>query len=91
MSSEGEGHNKIEGILHEKLQQHISKMKHLENGNLYNMVINMVEEPLIRLVLRETGGNQVKAAAILGINRNTLRKKIIDRKISIENIGETTL
>ncbi|MBU2590422.1 MAG: helix-turn-helix domain-containing protein [Nitrospinota bacterium] len=82
MRSEGEGHNELEDILQEKLQQHISNIRHLENGNLYNMVINMVEEPLIRLVLQETGGNQVKAAAILGINRNTLRKKIVDRKIN---------
>lgn len=82
MRSEGGGHNELEDILQEKLQQHISKIKQLENGNLYNAVMKMVEEPLIRLVLEETGGNQVKAAAILGINRNTLRKKIVDRKIN---------
>lgn len=83
MRSEGWGHDELEGILREKLRQHISKIKRLENSNLYNVVINMVEEPLIRLVLEETGGNQVKAAAILGINRNTLRKKIADQKKSI--------
>jgi two-component system nitrogen regulation response regulator GlnG len=35
-----------------------------------------MEKPLIKVVLEATGGNQVKAAAILGINRNTLRKKL---------------
>jgi two-component system nitrogen regulation response regulator GlnG len=45
-------------------------------GNLYDVVVGLVEKPLLRAVLRETGGNQVRAAQILGINRNTLRKKL---------------
>ncbi len=40
-----------------------------------------VEKPLIELVLARAGGNQVRAANMLGINRNTLRKKILDLKI----------
>ena len=43
---------------------------------LYDRVLQEVERPLITLTLRATRGNQLKAAAILGINRNTLRKKI---------------
>jgi two-component system, NtrC family, nitrogen regulation response regulator GlnG len=41
-------------------------------------VIQRVEKPLITLVLKKTEGNQVRAANLLGINRNTLRKKIKD-------------
>jgi len=59
-------------------------MKHLDNGNLYDTIINLVEEPLIRMVLNETKGNQVKASEILGLNRNTLRKKIKDLKIKVK-------
>ncbi len=44
-------------------------------------MIGLVEKPLLRAVLRETGGNQVRAAQILGINRNTLRKKLIEHGI----------
>lgn len=48
----------------------------LETGDIYSMVLQRVEKPLISLVLRKTEGNQVRAAHLLGINRNTLRKKI---------------
>ena len=43
---------------------------------LHALVLAQVEEPLFRAVLQETGGNQSKAAAILGLNRGTLRKKL---------------
>jgi two-component system nitrogen regulation response regulator GlnG len=48
----------------------------LDQGDIYSMVIQRVEKPLISLVLKKTEGNQVRAAHLLGINRNTLRKKI---------------
>jgi two-component system nitrogen regulation response regulator GlnG len=46
--------------------------------DLYDTVLARVERPLFELVLGRTGGNQVKAAEILGLNRNTLRKKLAD-------------
>jgi two-component system nitrogen regulation response regulator GlnG len=46
--------------------------------DLYDTVVARVERPLFELVLAHTGGNQVKAAEILGLNRNTLRKKLAD-------------
>ncbi|MBC7945849.1 MAG: Fis family transcriptional regulator [Burkholderiales bacterium] len=45
-------------------------------GALYEMVINCVEKPLIEVILQKVEGNQTQAAELLGINRNTLRKKI---------------
>jgi Fis family transcriptional regulator len=44
--------------------------------NLYDMVINEVERPLLETVLQHARGNQSRAAKILGINRSTLRKKL---------------
>ncbi len=43
---------------------------------VYNMVISCVERPLIEVVLHRVGGNQTHAAELLGMNRNTLRKKM---------------
>lgn len=45
-------------------------------GDLYQMVICEVEQPLLESVMRHTRGNQSKAAEILGLNRSTLRKKL---------------
>jgi Fis family transcriptional regulator len=43
---------------------------------VYNMVLACMEKPLLEYVMNRAGGNQSKAAAILGLNRNTLRKKL---------------
>jgi len=43
---------------------------------IYEMVINTVEKPLLLYIMNKTEGNQSKAAKILGLNRNTLRKKL---------------
>jgi two-component system nitrogen regulation response regulator GlnG len=47
-------------------------------SDIYDRVLAEVERPLIRMTLAATRGNQIKAAAMLGLNRNTLRKKIQD-------------
>ena len=47
-------------------------------NDLYDKVVARVERPLFDLVLAHTGGNQLKAAELLGLNRNTLRKKLAD-------------
>ena len=51
-----------------------------ESG-LYDRIISEVEKVLIQKTLEQVGGVQIKASKILGINRNTLRKKIKDLKI----------
>lgn len=45
-------------------------------SNLYDLVLREVEPPLLDIVMKFTRGNQTRAAAILGINRGTLRKKL---------------
>ena len=57
--------------------------KHLDGekpGTVYDMVLTCVERPLIETVLYHTEGNQTRASELLGINRNTLRKKCNNTK-----------
>ncbi|HPI39597.1 MAG TPA: helix-turn-helix domain-containing protein [Pseudobdellovibrionaceae bacterium] len=62
-------------------QQHEAQV---ELNGLYNIVIEQVEKPLLELALRASNGNQVRTAQMLGINRNTLKKKIDIYKIKIK-------
>ena len=54
----------------------------LPSSGLYDRVLREVERPLLGIALEATRGNQIRAAELLGINRNTLRKKI--RELDIE-------
>jgi two-component system nitrogen regulation response regulator GlnG len=66
----------LEGLIAAKLQSSLLQIDLQEMNNLYDMVLHQMERPLINIVLDKTRGNQVRAAEVLGINRNTLRKKI---------------
>jgi two-component system nitrogen regulation response regulator GlnG len=73
----------LESLVEQKLRSCLDNLEKMETGDLYGMVLEQIERPLIRFVLEKTRGNQVKAADILGINRNTLRKKIQELDIEI--------
>jgi two-component system nitrogen regulation response regulator GlnG len=73
----------LEGLVEAKLRVSLTNLDKLESGDVYTMVLEQVERPLIRFVLEKTRWNQVRAANILGINRNTLRKKITDLGIEL--------
>jgi len=66
----------FEEIVRAKLRSFLRRIDGYPVKNLYDDVIASVERPLLSLVLEHTGGNQLRAAAILGMNRNTLRKKL---------------
>ncbi|MFA5144434.1 MAG: helix-turn-helix domain-containing protein [Candidatus Omnitrophota bacterium] len=55
-----------------------------KKGVLYKSVVEAIEKPLIEQALKRTEGNQLKAARILGLNRNTLRSKIRKLEINVE-------
>ena len=74
----------LEEIIRHKLGDYFRRTEGVDVDNLYSLVIERVERPLIELTLKKTKGNQIRAAQILGINRNTLRKKITDLRIELK-------
>jgi two-component system nitrogen regulation response regulator GlnG len=58
------------------MRNELVRLQESRDGHLYEHFVGCLERPLLELVLRRTGGNQLKAAALLGINRNTLRKRL---------------
>jgi two-component system nitrogen regulation response regulator GlnG len=76
----------LEEIIERKLIECVRGLRSHASANLYDLVIGLVEKPLLRAVLRETAGNQVRAAQILGINRNTLRKKLTEHAIDPDTL-----
>ncbi len=76
----------LEEIIERKLIECVRGLREHASANLYDLMIGLVEKPLLRAVLRETGGNQVRAANILGINRNTLRKKLTGHGIDPDTV-----
>ena len=79
MESEGLS-SSVERHLREYFSAHADG---LPSAGVYDRVLREVERPLISLTLEATRGNQIKAAQVLGLNRNTLRKKIRDLDIQV--------
>ena len=57
-----------------------------EPRGLYQKLVAEIERPLIEQAMRRADGNQVRAARILGLNRNTLRKKLVDLGIATRKL-----
>jgi two-component system nitrogen regulation response regulator GlnG len=74
----------LEAIVEAKLRSCFTGIEKLDKGDIHAKVLQQVERPLIRFILEKTRWNQVKAADILGINRNTLRKKIHELEIELK-------
>jgi len=80
-ASQGEGLGEtIERLLRSYFDAHDDQ---LPAAGLYDRVVREVERPLIELTLAATQGNQIKAARLLGLNRNTLRKKIRELDVKV--------
>lgn len=58
------------------MQQYFKDLNGEQPQNLHSFFINEVEKPFLKVVLEHVNGNQSRASEILGINRNTLRKKL---------------
>ena len=72
----------IEACVRASLEQYFKDLRGAEPHSVYDMVVQAVEKPLLEVVMKQAEGNQSRAAEWLGINRNTLRRKLLDHKLS---------
>ena len=71
-------HEKLEECVRSNLQLYLDDLQGIEPSNMYDMLLRVVEKPMLELVMEQTRNNQSRAAQWLGLNRNTLRKKLVD-------------
>ncbi|HRN74905.1 Fis family transcriptional regulator [Ottowia sp.] len=71
----------IEDSVRDNLEAYFRDLRGTEPDGLYEMVIRVVEKPLLDVVMQHAGHNQSRAAEWLGMNRNTLRKKLQEHKL----------
>lgn len=79
----------LEKLVRSKLEVLFDEQREtsVELNGLYDIVLEQVEKPLIELALKVHRGNQVKTAKMLGINRNTLKKKMDGYKIRVRALA----
>ncbi|MBP2679431.1 MAG: gnfM, partial [Deltaproteobacteria bacterium] len=70
----------MEQLVEERIREFLRRLGPALDSEtrLHELFVRQVERPLVKVVLEATGGNQIRAAAILGIHRNTLRKKVAE-------------
>jgi Fis family transcriptional regulator len=73
--------NELGEAVRRSLERYFKDMDGERPTDIYDMVLKNVEKPMIEVVLGRTEGNQSRAAAMLGIDRNTLRKKMQQLRI----------
>ncbi len=74
----------LEQVVEERVREFVGKLGKAidDESGMHGLFVRQMERPLIKVVMEATGGNQLKAAAILGINRNTLRKKLAELSLA---------
>jgi DNA-binding protein Fis len=70
-------------VLAETIPQMVDRLAKAKPGRIYRQALELLERPLLGHVLAMTGGNQLRAARLLGLNRNTLRKRCRELKLAL--------
>lgn len=78
-SSQNKKH--IEECVRENLEAYFKDLRGADPHSMHEMLIGVVEKPLLEVVMKHADGNQSRAAEWLGLNRNTLRRKLLDHKL----------
>ncbi len=71
----------IDDCIRSTLEQYFKDLRGTEPHGVHDMILQAVEKPLLDVVMQHADGNQSKAAEWLGINRNTLRRKLAEHKL----------
>ena len=71
----------IEECVRSSLEADFRDLRGTEPDGMYEMLVKVVEKPLLEVVMAQADQNQSKAAEWLGLNRNTLRKKLLEHKL----------
>ena len=71
----------IEECVRASLESYFKDLRGIEPDGMYDMMVRVVEKPLLEVVMQHAENNQSRAAEWLGLNRNTLRKKLIEHKL----------
>jgi Fis family transcriptional regulator len=71
----------IEACIRDSLDRYFKDLRGVEPAAMYEMILDVVERPLLDVVMQHAQGNQSRAADWLGINRNTLRRKLLEHKL----------
>ena len=71
----------IEDCVRDSLETYFKDLDGVAPTAIYDMIQRVVERPLLEVVMKHAAGNQSRAAEWLGINRNTLRRKLLDHKL----------
>jgi len=71
----------LRDAVRDALTHYFAQLNGTPPNDLYQMVMQQVEQPLFEAVMQHTGGNQSRAATLLGISRSTLRKKLAQYEI----------
>lgn len=72
----------IEECVRTSLESYFKDLHGTEPGGMYDMMVRVVEKPLLEVVMQHADQNQSRAAEWLGLNRNTLRKKLVEHKLA---------
>ena len=71
----------IEECIRASLDSYFKDLRGTEPAGMYDMMVRVVEKPLLEVVMQQADQNQSRAAEWLGLNRNTLRKKLVEHKL----------
>ncbi|KAF1049787.1 helix-turn-helix domain-containing protein [Xylophilus sp.] len=71
----------IEECIRDSLEGYFDDLGGEQPDGMYDMLVRIAEKPLLEVVMRHAEGNQSRAAEWLGLNRNTLRKKLVEHKL----------